>query len=129
LSTIWFDKPIKQIKRVVLPEPFGPIISINSPRPRVRSIAENLLQGLITMSHLILHYLKKLTSQLPDCICTIPGATTAVKVLILKWKLLLDGNPIVPEKEYSDRKGEGSYDYPSGTHAFNVQATLHLFGV
>ena len=37
-----------------------------------------------------------------------------------EMEVLLDGNPIVPEKEYSDRKGEGSYDYPSGTHAFNV---------
>lgn len=36
----------------------------------------------------------------------------------------LEGNSIVPEKEYSDRKGSGKYDYPSGTYAFDVTDSI-----
>ena len=31
-----------------------------------------------------------------------------------------DGTIITPDKIYSDRKGFGTYDYPSGTYAYNV---------
>jgi hypothetical protein len=32
----------------------------------------------------------------------------------------LDGQPLIPDRQYSDRKGWGLYDYPSGTWTYNV---------
>ncbi|AKB50436.1 Cell surface glycoprotein [Methanosarcina barkeri str. Wiesmoor] len=37
-----------------------------------------------------------------------------------EMKLSFNGNELTPEKEYSDRKGWGIYDYPTGTWAYNV---------
>jgi hypothetical protein len=32
------------------------------------------------------------------------------------------GSPVSAEKQYTDRKGSGTYDYPSGTYAYDVTA-------
>jgi hypothetical protein len=37
-----------------------------------------------------------------------------------KMKLSFNGNELKPEKEYSDRKGWGIYNYPTGTWAYDV---------
>jgi len=37
-----------------------------------------------------------------------------------EMKLSFNGKELTPEKEYSDRKGWGIYDYPTGTWAYNV---------
>ena len=34
--------------------------------------------------------------------------------------LSLNGQPLIPDRQYSDRKGWGLYDYPSGTWTYNV---------
>ncbi|KAF5437961.1 Serine protease, subtilase family, partial [Candidatus Methanophagaceae archaeon] len=34
--------------------------------------------------------------------------------------LTFDGNTISPDREYTDRKGWGYYDYPTGTYGYNV---------
>ena len=45
-----------------------------------------------------------------------------------EMKLSLNGNVLTPEKEYSDRKGWGIYDYPTGTWAYNVSAFVNSSG-
>ena len=35
-----------------------------------------------------------------------------------------EGNSIAPDKEYTDRKGSGNYDYPSGTYAYDVTDSI-----
>ena len=35
-----------------------------------------------------------------------------------------EGNSIAPDKEYTDRKGTGNYDYPGGTYAYDVTDTI-----
>lgn len=37
-----------------------------------------------------------------------------------EMKLSFNGKELTPEKEYTDRKGWGIYDYPTGTWAYNV---------
>jgi hypothetical protein len=45
-----------------------------------------------------------------------------------EMKLSFNGNELKPEREYSDRKGWGSYDYPSGTWAYDVSAYVNGSG-
>lgn len=37
-----------------------------------------------------------------------------------EMKVRFNGKELTPEKEYSDRKGWGIYDYPTGTWAYNI---------
>jgi hypothetical protein len=39
-----------------------------------------------------------------------------------EMKLSFNGEELEPEKEYSDRKGWGIYNYPTGTWAYDVSA-------
>jgi hypothetical protein len=41
-----------------------------------------------------------------------------------EMNLIFNGQDLKPEREYSDRKGWGSYDYPSGTWAYDVSAYM-----
>lgn len=41
-----------------------------------------------------------------------------------EMKLSFDGQELEPDREYSDRKGWGSYDYPSGTWAYDVSSCI-----
>jgi len=45
------------------------------------------------------------------------SATTGVNP---EMEVKFDGSIITPEKTYTDTKGFGTYDYPSGTYAYNV---------
>lgn len=45
-----------------------------------------------------------------------------------EMKLSFNGKELKPEKEYSDRKGWGIYDYPTGTWAYNVSAFVNGSG-
>jgi PKD repeat protein len=36
------------------------------------------------------------------------------------WDASFNGNTVTPEATYTDRKGYGSYNYPSGLHQYNV---------
>ena len=70
---------------------------------------------------------------------TIPeGSTIKVARLYLYWtwsysgsngtypemEVLFEGYSITPDKEYTDRKGSGNYDYPSGTYAYDVTDSI-----
>lgn len=37
-----------------------------------------------------------------------------------QMQLSLNNQPLIPDRQYSDRKGWGVYDYPSGTRTYNV---------
>ena len=66
-----------------------------------------------------------------------PGATIKSATIYLFWTWSHDGTEgaapsiqtrasgtsITPLRSYSDRKGSGTYDYPSGTYVYNVAST------
>jgi hypothetical protein len=45
-----------------------------------------------------------------------------------EMKLSFNGNELKPEKKYTDRKGWGIYDYPTGTWAYDVSAYVNGSG-
>lgn len=45
-----------------------------------------------------------------------------------EMKLSFNGKELTPEKEYSDRKGWGIYNYPTGTWAYNVSTYVNGSG-
>jgi hypothetical protein len=45
-----------------------------------------------------------------------------------EMKLSFNGAELEPDREYSDRKGWGIYDYPTGTWAYNVSAYVNGSG-
>jgi len=45
-----------------------------------------------------------------------------------EMEVTFDGTAITPDKEYSDRKGFGTFDYPSGTYAYDVTGLVTSSG-